>query len=409
MFTQCRNCAGPLTFDPTKQKLVCGHCGSEFAPEEFTQSEKEYLLDKQAEAAENVYGDDAKDMMDCYVYQCHSCGGEIIINGTEASTRCIYCGNSNVVFSRIARHKRPQLIIPFKLTKEEAVAEVRKRFKKGMFIPREIKNFKVDNVRGIYIPYWIVDCDHKASVVIQGQVSSGKHTRTVFYGRAGRMSLKRLPLDASKMLSDESSARLEPYNLGAIKPFDEDYLLGFYSNISDITYGDLRSAANMRASEYFNQYAIADVKGASGKKVCQQAHVTAINYDNLNYAMFPAWFVTYYYKGQHNTILVNGQSGKIVCGVPWNKVLFYTLLIIAGIVLTAATFIIMRPMLEAIFSSSGSSSSSSSDSRWKILVAIVAGAIAMFSWGITKIRKVIKSINLTQDNAIFNFAKKRQE
>ena len=408
MITQCRNCAGQLVFDPEKQKLICGHCGSEFAPEEFTQSEKEYLADKQAESMNSVYGTDSEDMMDCYVYLCHSCGGEIIINGTEASTRCIYCGNSNVVFSRIAKHKRPQFIIPFKLTKDDAVAEVRKRFKKGMFIPKDIKNFEVDNVRGIYIPYWIVDCDHKASVVIQGQVSSGKHSRTVFYGRAGRMSLKRLPLDASKILSDESSSRLEPYNLNAMKPFDEDYLLGFYSNISDITYRDLRSAANARASEYFNEYAIADVKGASGKKVCKESHVTAIDYSNLNYAMFPAWFITYFYKGQHNTILVNGQSGKIVCGVTWNKVLFFTLLAVAGIALTAVTFILMRPVLEAMFTGS-SRSSSSSDSRGKILAAIVCGAIAMFSIGIAKIRKVIKSINLTQDNAIFNFVKKRQE
>lgn len=408
MITQCRNCAGQLVFDPEKQKLVCGHCGSEFEPEEFSQSEKEYLADKQAESMNSVYGTDSEDMMDCYVYLCHSCGGEIIINGTEASTRCIYCGNSNVVFSRIAKHKRPQFIIPFKLTKDDAVAEVRKRFKKGMFIPKDIKNFEVDNVRGIYIPYWIVDCDHKASVVIQGQVSSGKYSRTVFYGRAGRMSLKRLPLDASKILSDESSSRLEPYNLNAMKPFDEDYLLGFYSNISDITYRDLRSAANARASEYFNEYAIADVKGARGKKVCQESHVTAIDYSNLNYAMFPAWFITYFYKGQHNTILVNGQSGKIVCGVTWNKVLFFTLLAVAGIALTAVTFILMRPVLEAMFTGS-SRSSSSSDSRGKILAAIVCGAIAMFSIGIAKIRKVIKSINLTQDNAIFNFVKKRQE
>jgi hypothetical protein len=124
--------------------------------------------------------------------------------------------------------------------------------------------------------------------------------------------------------------------------------------------------------------------------------------------MFPAWFVTYYYKGQHNTILVNGQSGKIVCGVPWNKVLFYTLLIVAGIALTVTAFIVMRPLLESIFTST-SRSSSSSDSRGKILIAIVCAAIAMFSFGISKIMKVIKSINLTQDNAIFNFVKKRQE
>ncbi len=118
MFTQCRNCAGQLVFDPEKQKLVCKYCGSEFAPEEFAQSEKEYLLDKKAESAQDIYGEDAKDMMDCYVYLCHSCGGEIIINGSEASTKCIYCGNSAVVFSRNSNRESPKYILPFKVTQD---------------------------------------------------------------------------------------------------------------------------------------------------------------------------------------------------------------------------------------------------------------------------------------------------
>lgn len=406
--TQCKNCAGQLVFDPAKQMLVCDHCGSEFKPEEFDVSEKMPYWDKKAESMNEVYGTDSEEFMDCYVYTCGSCGGEIIINGSEASTKCIFCGNSAVVFNRISRQKRPRYIIPFKLSKEEAVNAVRDRFKKGMFIPREIKNFKAENVRGIYIPYWILNCEHKASVVIQGQVSSGKHTRTVYYGREGRMSLKELPLDASKMLSDESSARLEPFNIREVKAFDEDYLLGFYSNISDITYGDLRKAAYKRADGYFDELAMNSVHGCSNKKIQREQHITDIDYDNLKYAMFPAWFITYYHKGKHNTILVNGQSGKVVCGVPWNKVLFFILLILAGIALTVVSFIILRPVLEAMFSSS-SSSSSGRDSNGKILAAIVAAAIAMFSFGISKIRKVIKSINLTQANAIFNFVKKRQE
>ena len=237
MITQCKNCAGQLVFDPKKQMLVCDHCGSEFKPEEFDASEKEPFWDKKAEAMSDIYGSDSAEFMDCYVYTCGSCGGEIIINGSEASTKCIYCGNSAVVFNRISRQKRPNYIIPFKLTKEEAVEAVRNRFKKGMFIPKAIKDFKAENVRGIYIPYWIVDCDHKAAVVISGRVSSGKSSRTVYYGRAGRMRFNDLPIDASKMLSDESSSRLEPFNMNSVKPFDEDYLLGFYSNISDITYG----------------------------------------------------------------------------------------------------------------------------------------------------------------------------
>ena len=139
--TRCRNCAGNLVFDPEKQRLVCDHCGSEFAPEEFGLSEKEASLDNKAEPANKVYGTDAKEFMDCYVYTCGSCGGEIMINGSEVSTKCIYCGNSAVVFSRISKQRRPKYILPFKTTREEALETVREAFKKGVFTPNAVKNF----------------------------------------------------------------------------------------------------------------------------------------------------------------------------------------------------------------------------------------------------------------------------
>ena len=86
MITQCRNCAGPLVFDPEKQMLVCDHCGSEFKPEEFTAEEKESLYRQKEESLNKVYGTDSEELMDCYVYTCHTCGGEVMINGSEAST-----------------------------------------------------------------------------------------------------------------------------------------------------------------------------------------------------------------------------------------------------------------------------------------------------------------------------------
>lgn len=407
MITQCRNCAGHLVFDPAKQRLVCDHCGSEFRPEEFDVSEKIPLWDKKAESMNEVYGTDSEEFMDCYVYTCGSCGGEIIINGSEASTMCIYCGNSAVVFNRISRQKRPEYIIPFLITKEEAVDYVHEKFKDGKFVPRKIKRFEPENVRGIYIPYWIVDLDHKGAAIISGRVKTGKSSRTDYYGRAGWMSIRDLPLDASTMLSDESSSRLEPFNMEGIKPFDEDYLLGFYSNVSDVTYGDLRSAANKRAEEYFNEMAIDSVGGGcSSKRIVSERHFTAIDYGNIRYAMLPAWFVTYDYKGKHNTILVNGQNGKVVGGVPWNKVLFFTLLIVTGIVLTVVCYIVLNPLLDGMFDTE--SVRRSSDGYGKLLYYIIFGAIAMFAGGIAKIRKVLKSLSLTQANSIFNFVKKRQ-
>ena len=406
MATLCKNCSHALVFDPRTQLLTCSSCGSTFEPEEIESQAKEYREDLKAEAASEVYGvTDDKSLMDCYVYTCSECGGEIIVNGTEASTQCVYCGNPNVVFSRISKQKRPEFIMPFSISKEQAIVIAQKAIKKGIFVPKEIKNFSVDCCRGIYLPYWIVKAKYADAVVIKGQVKQGKNSVTKYFGRAGRLDFDSLPLDASRALSDESSAKLEPFNLHNLKTFDEDYLAGFYSNVSDVTYSDVRSAALLRAQEFFNEEALADVKSASAKEVVSSCPSIKVDPDMV-YAMLPAWFITFNYKGKHNTILVNGDSGKVVCGLPWRKVLFFCLLIGVGIAVSVVAYFIFKETLPFFFS--GRRSSSSSKSEGRIIALLVAGIVALFSTGIRKLIKVMKSIKLTQDKAMFNFMKKRQ-
>lgn len=407
MFYYCKNCAGQLVFDPGTQRMLCAHCGADFSTIEVGVSDSDPIVNNRPESFNEINGIDSKEFMDCYVYTCSSCGGEIIINGSEASTKCIYCGNSSVVFSRISRHKRPHGIIPFKISQDDAVELISERFKKGIFVPKDLKNFKANNVRGIYIPYWIINCRDYGYVTVKGQVKQGKHTYTKYYGRAGKMLLKNIPLDASQLLSDESSSRLEPYDFTQIREFNEDFLLGFYSNISDVNYADLRYAAMNRSREYFEQAVLQNIpKKASSKKIYDSHHAVTIDYEGMTYAMLPAWFVTYEYKGKHNTIIVNGQTGKIVCGIPWNQGLFYSLLFISGILLSVVSYLLLSPMASLLFSTG--KSSSSSDSIVYLTSFILAGAIAMFSIGIRKLVKTVKSIKLTQSQSIFNFAKKRQ-
>ena len=403
MATLCKNCSHALVFDPSTQRLVCNSCGSSFKPDEIESEAKQYREDLKAESMNDVYGTEKEEFMDCYVYTCSECGGEIIINGTEASTTCVYCGNPSVVFSRIAKQKCPEFVLPFTITKERAIELVHKEIDKGIFVPKEIKNFTAECVRGIYIPYWIVNAEYTDAVVIKGQVKSGKNSVTRYFGRAGDMKLKNLPIDASKALSDESSSRLEPFELSRLKPFDEDYLAGFYSNVSDVTYSDLRSAALQRGQEFFNADAIKNVS-ARNKKVIN-SHPSIRLENDMAYAMLPAWFITFKYKGKHNTILVNGDTGKVVCGLPWKKVLFYTLLIVVGIAFTIGAFFVFKYTLPGFMAGK---SRGSNDGRGKIIAFLIAGIIALFSTGIRKVIKVVKNINLTQDKAIFNFMKKRQ-
>ena len=399
MATLCKNCSHALVFDPAAQKLECSYCGSSFTAEEVESEAKEYRQDLQAESMEKVYGETDGKYMDCYVYTCSECGGEIILNGSESSTTCIYCGNPNVVFSRIARQKCPDYVLPFNITREKALSIVREHLKKGIFIPRQIKNIKIDCVRGIYLPYWLINAEFHEAAVIMGSRHEGRSSRTYYFGRAGDMKIRNLPIDASKMVPDESTARLEPFSMTRLKPFDEDYLAGFYSNVSDITYSDLRSSAFNRGKEYFEYEASFDCDADNPKVIDSRPSIKLDN--DVIYAMLPAWFISFKYKKKNHTILINGDTGKIVCGIPWNKLLFYSLLIVLGIAITVAAFFAFKYTLPLVLVSK-------SRSKGKVIAALVAGIIALFTTGISKVVRVIKNIKLTQDRDTFNFMKKRQ-
>ena len=393
MATLCRNCSHALVFDPKTQLLVCSSCGSTFRPEEIESEAKDYRQDLKAESMNEIHGTKLEEFMDCYVYTCSECGGEIIVNGTEASTTCVYCGNPNVVFSRIARQRCPEYILPFSITKEQAIKLVHEKISKGIFVPKRIKNFSPDCVRGIYIPYWIVNAEYADAIVIRGKIKRGKYSYTYYYGRAGSLPLKNYPMDASRVLSDNSSSKLEPFNFSHMKPFDEDYLAGFYSNVSDVTYSDVRSAVYKRAQELFKEDALNNIR-ARELKITDSCPSPSFRLDNdMIYAMLPVWFITFDHKKKHNTILVNGNTGKVVGGIPFNKKLFFALLFSLGIIVTVAAYYVIG--ITWAFAPSSP-------------VFLAIGVIALFSTGIRKIIKVMKNIKLTQDKAMFNFTKKRQ-
>ena len=399
MAVTCKNCGRPVKFDPDTQRVSCDYCGSKFVPETIEEYGKDVLEQIEPSSIPDLY-------MDSYVYICSSCGGQIIINGTESSTSCVYCGGSSIVFNRIIKQKRPQFIIPFKVTKEEALDAIKDKLGKGLLVPREIKHFKQEDVRGIYIPYWIVDADHYGTVAIEGVVTNGRTAKSVYYARSGFMKVHDLPIDASDALSNESSERLEPFNLNAMKPFNESYLLGFYSNISDITYRSISDLVNKRAQSIFEEHAKNGVESDREPTILSSSHETEIDYNSLRYAMFPAWFVSYRFKGQYNTILVNGETGKVVCGVPWNRNLVASIYVVLSVILTILSFFFARAILVA------AAEQGKMDNDYRMLIYVIGifigGSIFALKTGYTEIRKLIRSLNLAQDVATYNFMKRRQ-
>ena len=405
MATVCKNCGQQVKFDPASQRVVCNACGSKFLPHEIS----EYGVDVLEKAVPESVEFNEEDFMDCYVYSCNSCGGEIIVNDTEASTMCVYCGGTSVVYNRIAKQRKPRYIIPFKLTREEAVKAVHEKFKKGFFIPNALKHLNPEDIKGVYVPYWLVDADHYGIVTVRGTDSS-HNPNTIYFSRGGYMRIRMLPIDAANMLSMESTQRLEPYNYTSMERFHPSYMLGFYSNISDINYAPIQVSIRERAEDMFNEMAIKDVSRYSDTppEVIEGDQETLIDYSSLKYVMLPVWFISYRYQGYHNTILVNGETGKVVCGVPVSTKKVYTMAIIMFLLLAIVVFMFNMSLWPLIIEDV----IKGKDKALEMFIYLPALVISvpMFAWkfGIPRWERVIRSIRLTQASSLEIFARKRQ-
>jgi DNA-directed RNA polymerase subunit RPC12/RpoP len=383
MAVLCSNCSGKLVFNPAYQKLECSACGSRFDPED--------VKDINADAQSKYY--------DTRVYTCAHCGAEIITSDTEVSTFCVYCGNPAINFSRIKKEYKPDGLIPFQITKEEAAAKIKEKFLANPFIPKEVKSKAVpENIRGIYVPYWIVNARFTEASYIQAEVNNGEKIVTKYYQRVGTCNFQNIPIDGSNILLDEVSSRLEPFYFAEAKEFDEDYLNGFYSNTSDMTYKNLQNAVAARCHELYSKEACSTVE--NGKSFVNDAAYWAYIQDDPLYMMMPVWFFTFIYKNEPHTILINGQSGKVVGTMPWSKkkigMLFASvcLAILALMVLAAVGIAFDFGGLKDLYN------------IFIVVVALIAAGTVVP--GLLGLRKIRNNITLTKADAIFKFVKKRQ-
>ena len=91
-------------------------------------------------------------------YSCPSCGAELICDENTAATSCPYCGNPTVVPGQFSGQLRPDFIIPFKLSKEDAVKALKDHYKGKIFLPKSFtQENHVQEIQGIYVPFWMFD------------------------------------------------------------------------------------------------------------------------------------------------------------------------------------------------------------------------------------------------------------
>lgn len=321
---KCPGCGGSLVFDPATKRLECDYCGGSYDPEEFG-----YVSQEEIERR--------PEFMDANQYVCNSCGASIFVSPTEASSHCVYCGSPSIAFSKLTRIKRPETILPFKITREDAASRIKAKFSSGAFIPKVIKDCKIDDVRGIYIPYWIMNVKAQGDFLYKGEEGTSDSKTTYFYTRSGSGEYMGIAMDSSRLFPDEISAYLD-YDMKDLVPFNESYLSGFYSDVFDVERDEIIPRARYTAAMRLNDTLASSVKASSVFPIA--AHVDTEITSDVVPAMLPAWFFAVTYRGKPYTVIVNGQNGDVTGSVPFDSAKVAWFVVLISILATVLLYLI---------------------------------------------------------------------
>ena len=206
-------------------------------------------------AAGNEWEKEEAEMMKAFT--CSSCGAEIVSDGNTMATECCYCGNPTMLPSRFAGMLKPDFIIPFKKSKEEAVAALKKFYEGKKLLPDAFTaNNRVEAIQGMYVPFWLFDADidaqgmYKASCSTTVTTEDEIVTTTDYYNceRAGTMKFERIPVDGSEKMDDTFMESIEPFDYSEMVPFSSAYFTGYLADKYDV---DAEAAVD-RADERVN-------------------------------------------------------------------------------------------------------------------------------------------------------------
>ena len=197
--------------------------------------------------------------------------------------------------------------------------------------------------------------------------------------------------------------------------FDTSYLMGFYSNIADLDARGARGAALHNARIVFDWEMMQQPPTSIRKK--RVSSVPKSEMRRTSQALLPVWFITLDKDGTPYTFLVNGQTGKVVGTVPWNRVL-------AGAIITTI-FAVLATLITIFFFKEGfykeivdkeiflfthTKRGGENYLYAEIGIGFLAGsgALGVLGLGFSKFKHVLDNLNRTKSVVTFIFSKKRQ-
>lgn len=326
---KCPCCGGAISFDSTLQKMKCPFCDTEFEVEAL----KGYDAELQSEQADDMKWDNeaGKEWQEGETdglrsYVCKSCGGEILGDANTAATSCPFCGNPVVMMGQFTGSLKPDIVIPFKLDKKAAKEGLMKHLTGKRLLPKVFKDQNhIDEIKGIYVPFWLFDTDvdaqvrYRATRVRTWSDSDYNYTDTSYFMvfRGGSIGFEHVPVDGSLKMADDLMESIEPYDFSDAVDFQTAYLAGYLADKYDVSADESISRANERVKHSTEETFAGTVEGYT--TVTTENSSVQFHGGKVRYALYPVWLLNTTWNGNKYTFAMNGQTGKFVGDLPVDK------------------------------------------------------------------------------------------
>jgi DNA-directed RNA polymerase subunit RPC12/RpoP len=321
--------------------LQCDYCGSKYTVQEIEKlfqdklDEAEQASAHATAAAQSVSAADAEAAEACgdanwdaeqegmKLYNCPSCGAQLICDATTAATSCPYCGNPTVIPGQFHGMLKPDYILPFRVSKEEAVAALTKYYRGKRLLPRTFtEQNHIQEIKGMYVPFWLfdstayADMEYRTTRVTAIQQGDEMITTTDNFQvrRAGTVRFQRIPADGSRKMPDELMDSIEPFDYSDLKPFSTAYMPGFLADIYDVDDRESYERVKSRGTHTAEQLMDQTVSGYSS--VVQVRRQVQMKRERTAYALLPVWMLSTQWNGANFIFAMNGQSGKFIGDLP---------------------------------------------------------------------------------------------
>ena len=323
---KCPCCNAGLSFSGGSQQLSCEYCGTSFdieAVRAFNESAATESTPEIQMEQENPqqWSDEESAGMRSYI--CPSCGGEIIADGTTAASFCPYCDNPTIMPAQVSGGLKPDAVIPFRKTREDAKAAFLELCKGKKLLPRFFTSQqRLEKITGMYVPFWLYDCtgsfdaNYQATRIRTWSDNNFDYTRTDHYlvKRTAEAAFAGIPMDGSSKMDNEFMEAIEPYDYSELVDFDTAYLTGYLADKYDVESDAGKPRIQERVKNTLGDEVRASVIGYATS--IPTFEKTNIEHGKVRYILVPVWMLNTRYKDKIYTFAMNGQTGKMIGELP---------------------------------------------------------------------------------------------